>query len=243
MMTLKKKHVKIRLYHSEGLLDSGAEVVLNSDKAHYVRDVMRAKTSDPVVLFDGVQGDWFCVISKISSRYVKVRVETLVREYVASRELTLFISLVKKEAMRNVVRQATEMGVTLIQLIRTEYSAAGQMSTDKLRTWAIEAAEQCGRHDIPVIPPVMAFRELHTLGKKLILCDETGGGQVPGKLLHGKSNVGVIIGPEGGFSRDELDYAATFSESMSLGSRVLRVDTAVVAALAYVNEYCNFTEE
>ncbi|WP_249548850.1 16S rRNA (uracil(1498)-N(3))-methyltransferase [Anaplasma phagocytophilum] len=236
-MVFKKKPVKIRLYYSDSALNKGEKVVLRSDQAHYIRDVMRARISDAVVLFDGVTGDWFSTISEISRKEVKVRVEYLVSEYVKSRDLMLCIALVKQDTMRSVVRQATEMGVTQIQPIRTEYSVVSDINVQKCRQWALEAAEQCKRHDIPEIASVMEFARLNNLGKELVLCDETGKGRMPAEVLCGKENLGIIIGPEGGFSERELVCAESFCEKMSLGHRIFRVDTAVVAALAYVNEH------
>ena len=237
----KKKYAKVRLYHGEGLLEPGEEVALAGKNAHYVKDVMRAKANDVIVLFDGVKGDWSCKISKVERNLVVARVEFLLRAHEKTGRLTLCISLVKHEIMRNVVRQATEMGVTLIQPIVTEYSVLGGTSVQKCVSWAIEASEQCGRCDIPEVAPVIEFRDLDRLGHAFVLCDETGGGQMPNNALRGKTNLAIIVGPEGGFSKNELEYANGFCSKMSLGSRILKVDTAVVAALAYVNEHCVLT--
>ena len=233
----RKKYAKIRLYHGEGSLEPGKEVVLVDKNAHYVRDVMRAKNRDVIVLFDGVHGDWSCTILGMSRSQVVVSVECLIRAYAPRDSLTLCISLVKHDSMRNVVRQATEMGVTLIQPVVTEYSAVSSINVQKCALWAIEAAEQSGRCDVPDIAPTVDFDGLSHMSKTFVLCDETGQGQMPCEVLHGKTDVAVIVGPEGGFSKSELEYSNRFCAKMSLGSTILRVDTAVVAALSYVNEY------
>ena len=237
-MALKKKFSKIRLYHNDGgTLQKGSSVCLFSEKAHYIKNVMRAKVGDSVLLFDGISGEWSCVISRIIGDRVEVLVNELSKEYFPSRKLALCISLVKPDTMRNVVRQATELGVTLIKPVRTEYSSVNDVNIEKCRLWAIEAAEQCGRQDVPEIAPVGTYSQIPELGYRTILCDETGGGREPRDVIHGKGDLCIVIGPEGGFSHNELRIAESFCEKMSLGTRILRVDTAVVAALAYVNEH------
>ena len=234
----RKKYAKIRLYHGGGMLEPGGELALVGKDAHYVKDVMRARINDVIVLFDGVQGDWSCKILEVERGRVVVRVEFLLRSYEKTVSLTLCVSLVKHEIMRNVVRQATEMGVTLIQPIVTEYSVLGSANMQKCVLWAVEASEQCGRCDIPEVAPVIEFKDLHRLCHTFVLCDETGSGHLPHNVLRDKTDVAIIVGPEGGFSKNELEYADGFCLKMSLGTRILRVDTAVVAALAYVNEHC-----
>ena len=238
-MTFKKKFSKIRLYYNgDSPLQKGASVRLFSEKAHYVKNVMRAKLGDSVLLFDGISGEWSCVISCITGDRVEVSVNELLKEYLPSRKLALCISLVKTDTMRSVVRQATELGVTLIKPVRTEYSSVNDVNIEKCRLWAIEAAEQCGRLDIPEIASVGTYDQIPELGYRTILCDETGGGRKPQDVICGEGDLCIVIGPEGGFSHNELRMAESFCEKMSLGSRILRVDTAVVAALVYVNEHC-----
>nr|WP_241760204.1 16S rRNA (uracil(1498)-N(3))-methyltransferase [Anaplasma marginale] len=235
----RKKPVKIRLYHKEGGIGVGGRVALNATQAHYVRDVMRAKHGDAVLLFDGTHGEWLCRVSCISKKTVEVEAEKLLRKHVRTRTLVLCFALVKGEAMRNVVRQATEMGVTLFQPMRTEYSSVHDIDSRKCRLWAVEASEQCGRQDVPEVAPVVDFRtlrELHNPDRQFVLCDETGGGKPPREVLQNDREVWVIVGPEGGFSNEELCSCEDFCDKMSLGSRILKVDTAVVCALAYVNE-------
>ena len=238
-MLPKKKRTKIRLY-CDKQLSSGSCIFLEGEQAHYVRDVMRAKLTDSVVLFDGISGDWVCAIKAISRKGATLVVEALAREYVKTPALVLCIALIKPETMRNVIRQATELGVTVIQPVLTEYSSVRGVNIQKCRKWAIEAAEQCGRQDIPVINETMGFHSLKELGQQLIICDETGQGEVPAKALCGKENLAIVVGPEGGFSEEELLRAEGFAGRMTLGPRILRVDTAVVSALAYISEHILF---
>ncbi|MGN7661726.1 MAG: 16S rRNA (uracil(1498)-N(3))-methyltransferase [Anaplasma sp.] len=239
MLPSKKKPVKIRLYCKDaGSTGVGGVVVLDGDLAHYVRDVMRAQLSEVVLLFDGVQGEWSCRVVGISRKAVEVEIEELVRGCVPTKALVLCFALVKGDVTRSIVRQATEMGVTLIQPIRTEYSSARDINLEKCRAWIAEASAQCRRQDIPNIAPAMNFsalRELHNCERQFVLCDETGAGGLPRDVLRNDKEMWVIIGPEGGFSHKELNFADGFCDKISLGSRILRVDTAVVAALSYAN--------
>ncbi|MGN7678746.1 MAG: 16S rRNA (uracil(1498)-N(3))-methyltransferase [Anaplasma sp.] len=239
MLSSKKKPVKIRLYcEGVGNAGIGGAVVLDGDRAHYVRDVMRAQLSEVILLFDGVHGEWSCRIIGISRKAVEVEIEELIREYVPTKTLVLCFSLVKGDVTRSIFRQATEMGVTLIQPIRTEYSSARDINLERCRAWVVEASAQCGRQDIPNIAPVLNFsalQGLHNCKRQFVLCDETGAGGPPRDVLRHDRDIWVIVGPEGGFSHEELNFAEGFCDKISLGSRILRVDTAVVAALSYAN--------
>ncbi|ASI47714.1 MAG: 16S rRNA (uracil(1498)-N(3))-methyltransferase [Anaplasma ovis] len=239
MVYSRKKPIKIRLYHEEDGIRAGGMVTLNITQAHYVRDVMRAGHGDAVLLFDGTHGEWLCRIAYISKKTVEVEAEKLLRKHVRTRTLVLCFALVKGDTMRNVVRQATEMGVTLFQPMRTEYSSVHDIDPRKCRLWAVEASEQCGRQDVPEVAPVVDFRtlcEFHNSDRQFVLCDETGGGKPPREVLRNNRDVWVIVGPEGGFSNEELRSCEDFCNKISLGPRILRVDTAVVCALAHVNE-------
>ena len=239
MVYSRKKPVKVRLYHEEGGIRASGRITLNVTQAHYVRDVMRAKHGDAVLLFDGTHGEWLCRVSCISKKTVEVEAEKLLREHVHTRTLVLCFALVKVDIVRDVIRQATEMGVTLFQPIRTEYSSVRDLDSRKCHLWAIEASEQCGRQDVPKVASAVDFRTLRELrnpDRQFVLCDETGGSRPPREVLHNNRDVWVIVGPEGGFSNEELYFSEDFCDKISLGPRILRVDTAVVCALAHVNE-------
>ena len=174
------------------------------------------------------------------SNNIKIRIDKLTRKQLESKNLTLCFAIVKGNILPNIIRQATEMGVTLIQPMYTKHIATSTINLDKCKKLAIEASEQCERLDIPRISNPIRFtdlKKLNTINTNFIICDETGKGKKPLEVLTNKDNIYLIIGPEGGFSAEELDFAYTFCYGLSLGKRILRVDTAVVSALAYINEY------
>ncbi|CEI85352.1 16S rRNA (uracil(1498)-N(3))-methyltransferase [Ehrlichia minasensis] len=237
---MKKRSLNIRLYVT-CTLNKSSVVTLDKLASHYVCNVMRAANLDEIKLFNGKDGEWIGEIFEVSNN-AKIIVNELVREQVATKCLVLCFAIVKNTALQNVVRQATEMGVTLMQPVYTKHIATSNINLDRCRKWAIEAAEQCERLDIPDILSPISFvdlRKLKTNDNNFIICDETGKGNHPSKILKNKDNIYIIIGPEGGFSSDELNFAYSFCDGLSLGTRILKVDTAVVSALAYVNEYYN----
>ncbi|MCU7611943.1 16S rRNA (uracil(1498)-N(3))-methyltransferase [Anaplasma capra] len=235
----RKKPIKVRLYNEDSKVGVGGRVVLDAGQAHYVRDVMRARCNDVISLFDGMRGEWLCRISCISHKTVEVEIEKPLKEYVPTRDLVLCFALVRNDIVRSIVRQSTEMGVTLLQPVYTKYSSVSDIDRRKCRLWAIEASEQCGRQDIPQVAPVVDFialREFCSPERQFVLCDETGTGKPPREVLRGDRDAWVIVGPEGGFSGEELHFSEGFCDKISLGPRILRVDTAVVCALAYAND-------
>ncbi|UTO55360.1 16S rRNA (uracil(1498)-N(3))-methyltransferase [Neoehrlichia mikurensis] len=237
----KKKDIKIRLY-IRFKISLGTKIILEKDQIHYVYHVMRAKLSDKVRLFNGEDGEWIGEITLISCHCIEITVLQLIKEQYLTRNLTLCFAPVKNIDMSNIIRQATEMGVTSIRPIYTEYTVVKNINLEKFKKWAIKASEQCERLDIPEIMPMIKFKELkelHLHNEKYVICDETGQGKLPSEVLKTKDNATIIIGPEGGFSHDELRFANSFCDSISLGPRILKVDTAIMCALSYVNEYYN----
>ena len=229
---------KVRLYVEE-TLSQEINLVLSPQQSHYICNVMRIKKHDNIYLFNGKDGEWLGEAADISRKSVKVVLKECIKGQQHEENLYLYYAIVKNAALSNVIRQATEMGVTCIQFILTEYTVIRSINLERAKLQAIEAAEQCERMSVPEVLPPINFKELLNLqNKNFILCDETGKGKAPSEVLKDKKDVAIIVGPEGGFSADELDFANQFSQKLTLGKRILRVDTAVVAALAYVNEYC-----
>ncbi|APR98433.1 16S rRNA (uracil(1498)-N(3))-methyltransferase [Wolbachia endosymbiont of Folsomia candida] len=226
---------KIRLYTEEALLQN-MNLVLNLRQSHYICNVMRLKEQDNIFFFNGKDGEWLGEISEISRKSVQVRLKECIHEQQYEENLYLYCAMIKSAALSNVIRQATEMGVTCIQFISTEHTVVKNVNLDRAKLQTIEAAEQSGRINVPeILPPVNFYDLPDSQNKNFVLCDETGKGQSPNEALKGKKNVALIVGPEGGFSSDELNFADKFCQKLSLGKRILRVDTAVVAALAYAN--------
>ncbi|MBV0899300.1 MAG: 16S rRNA (uracil(1498)-N(3))-methyltransferase [Wolbachia endosymbiont of Fragariocoptes setiger] len=224
---------KIRIY-VEDILVKDTQLTLNLQQSHYINNVMRLEKGYNILLFNGKNGEWLSEITDISRHSVKVRLKTCLKEQEYYKEkLFLYCAVVKSIALNKVVRQATEMGVTCIQFILTKHTVVKNINIERAKLQAIEAAEQCERMDIPEILPPIDFHNLlsHSQNKNFILCDKTGDSR---KFYKNNKDIALIIGPEGGFSNDELEFANKLGQKLSLGKTILRVDTAVVASLAYL---------
>ncbi|MGL9732751.1 MAG: 16S rRNA (uracil(1498)-N(3))-methyltransferase [Wolbachia sp.] len=222
---------KIRLY-VEKTLTQGVSLELSPKQSHYICNVMRLKKNDNISFFNGRDGEWLGEIVDILHKLAKATLKECIKRQQYEENLYLYCAMVKNAALSNIIRQATEMGVTCIQFISTEYTVVKNFNLDRAKLQVIEAAEQCGRTSIPEILPPINFLDLpDSHDKNFILCDETDQGKHPNEVLKNKKNIAIIVGPEGGFSHNELSFADKFSQKLNLGKRILRVDTAVVAAL------------
>ncbi|MDG7055853.1 MAG: 16S rRNA (uracil(1498)-N(3))-methyltransferase [Wolbachia endosymbiont of Menacanthus eurysternus] len=222
---------KIRLY-VEKALSQGVSLELSPRQSHYVCNVMRLKKNANISFFNGRDGEWLGEIVDTSHKLAKATLKECTKQQQYEENLYLYCAMVKNAALGKIIRQATEMGVTCIQFILTEHTVVKSVNLGRAKLQTIEAAEQCGRTSVPEILPPINFRDLpDSQDRSFILCDETGQGKPPNEVLKNKKNIAIIVGPEGGFSHNELSFADKFCQKLSLGKRTLRVDTAVVAAL------------
>jgi 16S rRNA (uracil1498-N3)-methyltransferase len=226
----------IRL-HVPQPLSPDATVAPTLDQSRYLTQVMRLKIGDSLLVFNGRDGEWRCVIAEVLKKGVVLRAEEQVRPQSAGPDLELLISVVKKSALEFAVEKAVELGVQRIRLVVTHRTQTQHVRMDRLDAIAIEAAEQTGRLDVPMIDePVKLAELLDGLepGRRLMFCDETGG-EPAGVALQaaGEGPWAVLIGPEGGFSPEERERLRSlpFTTAVSLGPRILRADTAAIAAL------------
>ena len=226
----------IRLYVPTPL-SRDAVVLPTLDQSRYLTQVMRLKLGDSLLVFNGLEGEWRCVIAEILKKGVMLRADEPARPQTTGPDVQLLISVVKKSALEFAVEKAVELGVARIGLVVTHRTQTQHVRMDRLDAIAIEAAEQTGRLDVPMIDgPAKLGERLDgwPSGRRLMFCDETGG--EPATAALGESGAGpwaVLIGPEGGFSPEERARlrALPFTTAVSLGPRVLRADTAAIAAL------------
>ena len=238
----------IRL-HVPQPLSPDAAVLPTLDQSRYLTQVMRLKIGDSLLVFNGVDGEWRCVIAEVLKKGVVLKAEEQVRPQSSGPDLELLISVVKKSALEFAVEKATELGVRRIRLVATHRTQVSHVRMDRLDAIAIEAAEQTGRVDVPMIDEPVKLGELldgWEAGRRLMFCDETGGAPAttalreasPSTASRSPSPMGgmpwsVLIGPEGGFSPEERERlrALPLTTAVSLGPRILRADTAAIAAL------------
>jgi 16S rRNA (uracil1498-N3)-methyltransferase len=239
----------IRLYVSDPL-SAGAAVSLVPEQARYLLSVMRLGPGDPLLLFNGRDGEWRAVVEAAGKRDCILRVEVQTRPQASPPDLDLVIALVKRGPLETIVEKATELGVRRIRLVTTRRTNADHTRVERLQAIAVEAAEQTGRLEAPdVIAPIRldALLAGWDVGRRLMFCDEAGddpaaewggdrGRARPVLAALGGAEMApwaVLIGPEGGFAPEERAAlrALTFVTPVTLGPRILRADTAAIAAL------------
>ena len=227
---------KLRLY-VEAPLGQGARVVPNAAQAHYLLHVMRAKAGDRISLFNGRDGEWVSRIAEVSKRSCSLECDRLVAAQAGVPDLWLCFAPIKKTPADYVVQKATELGVRVLQPVFTRRTIVTRVNLERLRANAVEAAEQSGRLDVPETPEPQSFGKLLAAWpqeRRLVFCDE-GGAPPIAEVLRAVPDgpAAIFTGPEGGFDPAERDAlrARSFVTPVSLGPRILRADTAALAAL------------
>ena len=228
---------KIRLYVPEAALAAGAEAALTPGQAHYLQNVMRRTPGDPVRLFNGRDGEWRAQITHLAKRGGAARAERQTRAQDAVPDLWLLFAPVKRAPLDFLVQKATELGIAGLGAVLTRRTHVSRVKEERLAANALEAAEQCGRLTVPEIFPTRPLEDVLAHwppDRTLLFCDEAGAPpalEALGALPRGPA--AVLIGPEGGFDADERARlrAKPFVAPMSLGPRILRADTAGIAAL------------
>jgi 16S rRNA (uracil1498-N3)-methyltransferase len=223
----------IRLY-VEAELAAGATIEATEGQAHYLGGVMRRAVGDAVHLFNGRDGEWVGRIASLSRGRVVFAAETRVRPQSGDADLWLMFAVLKRDTTDLVVQKATELGVSVLLPVFTERTNAGRVNLDRLRSIAIEAAEQSERL---TIPSVMAARSLQDsladwpTDRALFVALERADARA---LAPSAGATGLLVGPEGGFGpRDHaLLDRCRFVHAVSLGPRILRAETAAIVGLA-----------
>ena len=226
----------IRL-HVTSSLSVGAAVAPTLDQSRYLTQVMRLKAGDDLLVFNGRDGEWRASIAEVLKKGVILRAEEQVRPQTCGPDLELIVAVVKKARVETIVEKAAELGARRVRLVLTKRTNADRIRLDRLDAIAEEAAEQTGRMDVPAVDdPVKldALLDSWQAGRRLMFCDETGG--APAIAALGAAGAGpwsILIGPEGGFSPEERERlrALPFTTAVSLGPRILRADTAAIAAM------------
>ncbi len=227
----------IRLF-VDASLEPDALVLLQRAQAHYLRHVMRRAPGDRIRLFNGRQGEWEATIETIDQQRAGVRLGAKLAEQDSAPDLWLLFAPLKATRTRFVIEKATELGVGAIHPVLTRRSQTRRVNIDRLRAQAIEAAEQCGRREVPSVAEPRALEDMLAAwppARRLLVCDPCGERSLA-QVLAG--TVGepwaILVGPEGGFAPDERRILADHPAVVRahLGLRILRGETASMAALA-----------
>lgn len=228
----------IRLFVADALA-LGARVVPRPDQARYLTAVMRLAVGGEVLLFNGRDGEWRSVISDVGKRGCTLTCAGLVRPQTSGPDLELIIALIKRSPLETVIEKAVELGARRVLLAQARRSNADRARMERLAAIAEEAAEQTGRLDVPQIVEAQKLERIldgFPADRRLMFCDE--GGEAPDVLtaLSGAAPGGwsILIGPEGGFAPEERSRLRAMPNvtPVALGPRILRADTAAIAAMA-----------
>lgn len=236
----------MRLHRFYSAVNSAENVpyeIINAELVHQLRHVFRLRAGDSIIIFDGSGSDYTCAIASYAGDdrvVLDVRGSAPARFTPSQgRRLWLFTAIIKKDNLETIVEKATELGVTDIVPVLAERSEKKAVNEQRLRKISIEASEQSGRGDVPAIHPAVSLKEAVAMtadaGMDAVAFHTEGAAFRHEELTVSDQPVAVFIGPEGGWSPDEL---AMFHENKiavrCLGPQVLRAETAVVAALSMV---------
>jgi len=225
---------KIRLYVDQALA-AGQPVAVGADAANYLFNVMRLAVGGQVALFNGRDGEWRAVVTQAGKRAGVLTCIQALRPQVMPCDLWLVFAPIKKVRTDFIVEKAVELGVSRILPVQTRHTNSERIRQDRLQAHAVEAAEQCGATFVPEVADLAGLDRLLAgwpAGRQIMWCDEAAAGPVT--PLSGPAGPwAVLIGPEGGFAADEQARLRGMAgvQGVSLGPRILRADTAAVAAL------------
>lgn len=236
-------------------LATGQGVPFDRDQANYLRNVLRLGQGDPVLLFNGRDGEWQAKLVELGKKTLAAEIGERQREQPSPRDLQFLFAPLKHARLDYMAQKAVEMGVSRLQPVITRHTQVARVNVERMHANAIEAAQQCGVLSIPEVGEPVPFKALlrpSEADRLLIFCDEDAELKDPVAALAGVRSrpnallpastaeevqpMAVLIGPEGGFSQEERDALLERPNvlRLSLGPRILRGDTAAVAALALV---------
>lgn len=223
-----------RLFVEETLTE-GATFALPAAQSHYLSGVMRLKPGDGLRLFDDRTGEWPATVVEAGRKSVQVTVGARIAPREAVPDLWLCAAPIKRGRIDWVAEKACELGVAKLMPVLTRRTVVDKLNLERLRAHMIEAAEQCGRTALPQLDQPLPLSKLlqdWPEGRQLVFCDEDGGVPMTSALAAGPA--AILIGPEGGFDPDERERIRSLPQAVgvSLGPRILRADTAAVAAVA-----------
>lgn len=223
-------------------LEGGARVTCTPEQASYLRTVLRLGDGADILIFNGRDGEWRARLEAAGKRGAVLEALEQIREQTGGPDVDYIFAPLKRSRLDYMVQKATELGVARLVPVITRHTIAERVNLDRMRANVIEAAEQCGILRVPAVAEPLKLTALLAqwpTDRHLIFCDEAAAQASPLATLADlkPGPTAVLIGPEGGFSSDEREMILARPEAiaLSLGPRIMRADTAAVAALALVN--------
>ena len=232
------KTSNIRIFIDTKDLKIGQSIELNKEQSHYLLSVMRLENGADISIFNGISGEFDCKLVVSGKKKANLQIINKTKEFKSTPDIWLLFAPLKKDNTDFVVEKATELGVSAIFPVITKYTISDKVKTQRWEAQSIEAAEQSRRLDIPKIMnpiPIKDLLQKWDTNRKLFFMDETGEGADFFHSINEMSEpLAFLIGPEGGFSEEELKLLrdCPFATAINLGPRILRAETASIAALA-----------
>lgn len=219
---------------------TGTTARLEGGQAHYLRNVLRLPAGSVVALFNARDGEYAAEIADYGKHSVDFAIRARRRRPAPGPDLWLVFAPIKRAHLDFVAEKATELGVSALWPVLTRHTIVERVNEDRLRATATEAAEQSERLSVPEVKPCVTLVQALAnwpKGRNILLCDESGGGNAIAAVLAKEDLTepwAILTGPEGGFAAEELDMLRKRADvrPVGLGPRVLRADTAAIAALA-----------
>ena len=226
----------------EAPLTQGGGVEFDRGQTNYLRNVLRLERDDVVLLFNGRDGEWQASLSSAGRRTMSATIQTRLRAQPQPEDLHFLFAPLKHARLDYMVQKAVEMGASLLQPVITRHTQVTRINLDRMRANVVEAAQQCGVLAVPRVADAVPFDRIAAEDDRLLVfCDESAEVKDPVAALEtlraaSGAPLAVLIGPEGGFSDEERSALLNRRKvvRIALGPRILRADTAAVAALALV---------
>lgn len=225
-------------------LHANAEIAAERPQANYLLNVLRMAPGDTVLLFNGRNGEWRARIAQANRKACTLTVDEQVRPQAAAPDIHYLFAPLKHARLDYLVQKAVEMGAGRLRPVLTRYTQVSRVNLERVEANVIEAAEQCGVLALPEVHAPTSLADALSNwdpARRLILCDEAAPAGSPTKALGqiAPGPAAILIGPEGGFSAEERAdlLQRPYVTALSLGPRILRADTAAVAALALVQAF------
>lgn len=236
---MKNRKPSTRLW-LEAALAPEARVDLDQAQAHFLKTVLRLEPGSRLLVFNGQDGEWLAEIATLDKKAGYLTLQRQTRAQETSSDIWLAFAPIKAGRIDWLVEKATELGAARLLPVITRRTVVERVKLERLQANAREAAEQSERLDVPEIlepQPLERLLQQWPAERTLLVAAETGSAEPLPEALEALSGpVGLLIGPEGGFAPEELELVAraTFVRRVSLGPRILRAETAALAALAVV---------